>query len=245
MDLKIKNKKALVMGASAGLGRGIAESLIAEGVDVAICSRTETSLLKAQKEMGAKLAYATDLNQPHASQRLVEKVLNDFGALDILVINVGGPPKGNFSDITEAQWREGFESLWMSAVDSIKAALPSMKKNQWGRILIVTSVAAKEPIPGLTVSNGLRAGLLGLVRSLSHEVAHEGITVNALLPGYTQTERLVELGVDIAQMTQKIPARRLGTTEEFGALAAFLASDCAGYITGQMIAADGGVMRSY
>lgn len=243
MDLNIKNKKALVMGASAGLGRGVAASLIQEGVAVAICSRTESSLVKAQKEMGAQYAYTCDLTQPLAAQKLTEKAIKDFGQLDILVINAGGPPKGNFEQISEAQWREGFESLWMSAVDSIKAALPSMKKNKWGRILIVTSVAAKEPIPGLTVSNGLRAGLLGLVRSLSHELAADGITINALLPGYTQTERLVELGVNIDVMTQKIPARRLGTTEEFGALAAFLASDKAGYITGQMIAADGGSLH--
>ena len=240
MDLKIKNKKALVMGASAGLGRGIAEALIQEGVDVAICARTEATLNKAQKEMGAKKAYPCDLTQRHAARKLTESASKDLDGLDILVINAGGPPKGGFEQVTEDQWREGFESLWMSTVDSIKVALPLMKKNKWGRILIVTSVAAKEPIPNLTVSNGLRAGLLGLVRSISHEVAADGITINALLPGYTQTERLTELGVDISQMTQKIPARRLGTTKEFGALAAFLASDLAGYITGQMISADGG-----
>lgn len=228
------------MGASAGLGRGIAEALIREGVDVAICARTESTLSQAQKQMGAKKAYTCDLTQRHAALTLTENVIKDLGQIDILVINAGGPPKGGFEQITEDQWREGFESLWMSTVDSIKTALPLMKKNKWGRILIVTSVAAKEPIPNLTVSNGLRAGLLGLVRSISHEVAADGITINALLPGYTQTERLTELGVDIGQMTQKIPAKRLGTTEEFGALAAFLASDLAGYITGQMISADGG-----
>jgi 3-oxoacyl-[acyl-carrier protein] reductase len=128
-------------------------------------------------------------------------------------------------------------------VESINAVLPGMKKKRWGRILLVTSVAAKEPISGLTISNGLRAGLLGLARSISHEVAPFNITINSLLPGHTDTERLTALGVDKSKIVEHIPAGRLGTTKEFGALAAFLASDLAGFITGQTVAADGGAQR--
>lgn len=243
MDLGLKGKKALVMGASTGLGRGVAEALIAEGVQVAICARDEERLLEAEKDMGAHLAIPTDLNEPNAAKKLTEQVIEEFGGLDILVINTGGPPKGKFEDITKEQWDEGFQSLWLSAVDSIKAVLPSMKENRWGRILLITSVAAKEPIPSLTVSNGLRAGLLGLSRSISHEVAQYGITINSILPGYTETERLQELSVDLNKIAEQIPAKRLGTTAELGALAAFLSSDSAGYITGQTISADGGHMK--
>jgi 3-oxoacyl-[acyl-carrier protein] reductase len=243
MDLGLKGKKALVMGASAGLGRGIAEALIAEGAQVAICARDQERLFKAQKEMGASLALSVDLTRPQAAKVLTEKVLKEFGSLDIIVINTGGPPKGMIEDISEAQWQESFQSLWLSAVESISAVLPSMKKNRWGRILLVTSVAAKEPIAGLTISNGLRAGLLGLARSISHEVAPFNITINSLLPGHTDTERLTNLGVDKTKIIEHIPAGRLGTTKEFGALATFLASDLAGFITGQTVVADGGTQR--
>lgn len=243
MNLGLQGKTALVMGASAGLGRGIAEALIAEGVKVAICARDQDRLFKAQKEMGAHLALSVDLTRPHAAKVLTEKVLKDFGQIDIVVINTGGPPKGFVSDITTEQWQESFQSLWLAAVESITAVLPSMKDNKWGRILLVTSISAKEPIPNLTISNGLRAGLLGLARSISHEVAPFGITINSLLPGHTDTERLTNLGVDKSKIIEHIPAGRLGTTKEFGALAAFLASDLAGYITGQTIGADGGSQK--
>lgn len=243
MDLGLKGKKALVMGGSAGLGRGIAETLIAEGVEVALCARDEARLQKTQKEIGASLALVADLTKPNAAKLLTERVLREFGSLDIIVVNTGGPPKGMIEEITQEQWQENFQALWMAAVDSINAALPNMKKNKWGRVLLVTSLAAKEPITGLTISNGLRAGLLGLARSISHEVAPYGITINSLLPGHTDTERLAALGVDKSKITEHIPAGRLGTTKEFGALAAFLASDLAGFITGQCIVADGGAQR--
>lgn len=231
------------MGGSAGLGRGIAEALIAEGAEVALCARDEARLQKTQKEIGASLALVADMNKPNAAKLLTERVLREFGSLDIIVVNTGGPPKGMIEEITAQQWQENFQALWMAAVDSINAALPNMKKNKWGRILLVTSLAAKEPITGLTISNGLRAGLLGLARSISHEVAPYGITINSLLPGHTDTERLAALGVDKSKITEHIPAGRLGTTKEFGALAAFLSSDLAGFITGQCIVADGGAQR--
>jgi 3-oxoacyl-[acyl-carrier protein] reductase len=243
MNLGLKGKRALVMGSSSGLGKGVAKCLIEEGAHVAICARTEMTLLHAAKEINAAFSWVVDLSKEGASTQLVEKVLTQLGGIDILVINSGGPPKGGFHEVSIEQWKQGFRSLWLSAVEAIQVALPPMKNQGFGRILLITSVAAKEPLPALTLSNGLRAGLLGLVKSLSFEVAPHGITVNALLPGYTDTERLKELGVPHEKMLSGIPAGRLGKTEEFGALAAFLSSSLAGYITGQAIAADGGALR--
>ncbi len=243
MDLGLKGKKALVIGSSAGLGRGIAQTLIAEGATVAICSRDSIKLEKAKSEMGAALAVSADMTVAGSAKQMIETVLKNFGQIDIVVINTGGPPKGFIQDVTSQQWQEGFQSLWMSAVDVINGVLPTMKEKRFGRILLVTSAAAKEPIAALTISNGLRAGLLGLARSISHEVASYGITINSLLPGHTDTERLTALGIDKAKIIEHIPAGRLGTTREFGALAAFLASDLAGFITGQAIVADGGAQK--
>lgn len=240
MDLGLKGKKALVIGSSSGLGRGIAQTLIQEGATVAICSRDEAKLKKAQSEMGAAYAVTADMSKPGSAKQMVQTVLKEFGQIDVVVINTGGPPKGFMEQVSSEQWQEGFQSLWMSAVDVINTVLPKMKENKWGRILLVTSAAAKEPIAALTISNGLRAGLLGLARSVSHEIAPYGVTINSLLPGHTDTERLAALGIDKSTIIEHIPAGRLGTTKEFGALAAFLASDLAGFITGQAVVADGG-----
>lgn len=243
MELGIKNKKALVFGASAGLGKGIAQALCQEGAQVALCARDENKLKKTQAEIGAKIAIVGDLNQKGSAQSVVQQVLKDWENIEIVVINTGGPPKGMIEQISHEQWQEGFQSLWMSTVDIINGVLPQMKQQKWGRILLVTSAAAKEPIASLTISNGLRAGLLGLARSISHEVAPFGVTINSLLPGHTDTERLTALGIDKSKIIEHIPAGRLGTTREFGALAAFLASDLAGFITGQAITADGGMQK--
>lgn len=240
MDLGLKGKVALVIGSSSGLGRGIAQSLVQEGAKVVLCSRDEAKLKKAQVEMGATSFVVADMSQAGSAKTMVQTVLKEMGRIDVVVINTGGPPKGFIEQVSAEQWQEGFQSLWMSAVDTINAVLPKMKENKWGRILLVTSAAAKEPIPALTISNGLRAGLLGLARSISHEIAPFGITINSLLPGHTDTERLTALGIDKAKIVEHIPAGRLGTTKEFGALAAFMASDLAGFITGQAIVADGG-----
>jgi 3-oxoacyl-[acyl-carrier protein] reductase len=240
MDLGIKGKKALVMGASAGLGYAIAEALLAEGVDVAICSRAGDKLDAAKTKLGVKTAVPIDLTQPHAGEAVIKAV----GNIDILVTNTGGPAAGSFADITTDAWQAGFQSLWLSAVDAIKASLPHMRAQKWGRILLVTSVAAREPMANLTVSNGLRAGLLGLTKSIANEIASDGVTINALLPGYTATERLQQLNIPAEKMAAQIPARRIGRPEEFAALAAFLASAQASYITGQAIAVDGGYQHS-
>ena len=243
MDLGLRDRRALVLGASSGLGRAVAAALVAEGARVAICARNKARIEAAARELGAQVGLPCDLAVPGAATALVDVARQRLGGLDILVTNTGGPPKGRFGDVTDEMWREGFQSLWLAAIDAIRAALPGMRQQRWGRILLVTSTAAKEPIPGLTVSNGLRAGLLGLMNSLAPEVAEEGVTVNALLPGYTATARIAELGLPEETLAEDIPARRLGRPEEFGAVAAFLASEQAGYVTGQAIAVDGGFIR--
>lgn len=241
MDLNLKGKRALVFASSEGIGKGIAHVLAAEGAFVGLCARNTEKLERAAREIGAKHTQSVDLLKPGAARTAVKTFVSAVGGIDILVTNAGGPPKGYFESITDANWREGFQGLWMSVVDAALEALPHMKAQKSGRIILVTSLAAKEPIAKLTVSNGLRAGLMGLVKSLSHEVAEFGVTVNSILPGYTETERLKELGFD-SSLTESIPAKRLAQPKEIGALAAFLASDQAAYITGQHIAVDGGKM---
>ena len=244
MDLQLTGKTALVFGGSRGLGRAIATELVAEGAKVVIVARDAARVQQTAAELGC-IGLAGDLSLPGAGRDLVQAAAQALGRMpDILVTNTGGPPTGSFAEITDEKWQAGFQGLWLSAVDSIQAVLPSMKAQGWGRILAVTSVAAKEPQPGLLISNSLRAGLLGLVNTLAREVARDGITVNALLPGYTNTDRMAELGVDDASMGPKIPAGRLGDPAEFAALAAFLASGRASYITGQAIAVDGGLLQS-
>ena len=243
MDLGLTGKRALVLGASAGLGRAIAAALVAEGARVAVASRDLAKLEITRSELGAHVALAADLDVPGAGRTVVEQAIAALGGVDILVCNTGGPAKALFADVTGAAWQAGFQGLFVSAVDSIQAVLPAMRAQQWGRILLVTSVAAKEPMPALTVSNALRAGLLGLTKSLADEVAVDGVTVNALLPGYTRTSRMAQLGVTDAHIAGQVPARRMGEPEEFAATAAFLASVPAAYITGQAIAVDGGWLR--
>lgn len=243
MDLQLTGKTALVFGGSRGLGRAIAAELVAEGVRVVIVARDAARVQRVAAEIGC-LALPGDLAIPGAGAALVQAASDLLGASpDILVTNSGGPPTGSFAATNTAAWQTGFQALWLAAVESMQAALPAMQAKGWGRILAVTSIAAKEPQPGLVISNALRAGLLGMLNTLSREVAGQGITVNALLPGYTNTDRMAELGVDNATMGPKIPGGRLGEPAEFAALAAFLASGRASYITGQAIAVDGGLLH--
>jgi 3-oxoacyl-[acyl-carrier protein] reductase len=243
VDLGLSNKRALVTGASRGLGKAIAAALSAEGAKVAICARDATRLEATAKETGA-MGLIADLSQAGAVEELLRQAADRLGGIDILVVNTGGPPAGDFAAISDAAWRAAFESLWMSAVDLIRGALPGMRQRRWGRIMIVTSMSAKEPLPNLMLSNALRPGLHGLVNALSREVASEGVTVNAIVPGYTLTERIRELGIEETKAAAQIPAGRMGRPEEFAALAAFLASEQAGYICGQAIACDGGFLRA-
>lgn len=243
MDLGLTNKRALVTGASRGLGKAIAAALRAEGATVAICARESGRLTAAARDLGAT-SLTADLSQPGAAAKLLQQAVERLGGVDVLVVNTGGPPAGTFDTVSEAAWREAFENLWMSTVDLIRGALPGMRERRWGRIMIVTSMTAREPLPNLLISNALRPGIHGLVNSLSREVAGDGITVNAIMPGYTLTERLRDIGIDEKAIAAQIPAGRLGRPEEFAALATFLASEQAGYICGQAIACDGGYQRS-
>jgi 3-oxoacyl-[acyl-carrier protein] reductase len=244
MDFDLSGRTALVFGASKGLGRAIAEALIAEGAKVAIVARDADRIARTASAIGA-LPITGDVSVEHGGQRLVEQAAQLLGqSPDILVTNSGGPAPGSIGSVTSEQWRKGFDNLWLSTVDSIRAVLPEMSRRRWGRIIAVTSVAAKQPQPGLLISNGLRAGLLGLVNSVSREVGPDGITINALLPGYISTDRIAELKLDEKAVCAGIPAGRFGRPEEFAALAAFLASGRASYINGQAIAVDGGLLGS-
>jgi 3-oxoacyl-[acyl-carrier protein] reductase len=243
MDLGLQERRALVMGGSRGLGKAIARALIAEGARVAICARDADRLASTAAEIGAQ-GLVCDLSAAGAAEALVRRAQILLGHLDVLVVNTGGPPPGQFAELTDLAWHTAFEQLWMSAVGAIRAALPDMRARRSGRVIVITSIAASEPVPNLMLSNSLRAGLHGLVNSLSKEVAADQVTVNALMPGYTHTERLEELQLDEAKLAAQIPARRLGRSQEFAAAAAFLASEQAGYITGQAISCDGGLLQS-
>lgn len=243
MDLGLRNRRALVMGGSRGLGRAVAATLIAEGARVAICARDAGRLAVTAAEIDAE-GIPCDLSIPGAAAALVEEAERRLGPLDVLVVNTGGPPPGLFADLGDQAWRAAFEGLWMSSVGAIRAALPGMRARRWGRVILVTSIAAREPVPNLMLSNSLRAGLHGLVNALSKEVARDQVTVNALLPGYTLTERLEQLNLDQARLLAEIPAARIGSPGDFAAVAAFLASEQAGYVTGQALACDGGLLQS-
>jgi 3-oxoacyl-[acyl-carrier protein] reductase len=245
MDLKLTGKRALVMGSSTGLGRAVAESLIAEGVQVILCSRNKKTLEEVKEKTGAAGLVVADLSHEGEAKRATEEAIKLLGGLDIVVTNTGGPAKGNFLDVTDKQWQTDFQSLWMSVVESLHVALPSMKEQNFGRVLMITSLAAKEPLPGLTTSNGLRAGLEGLCKSLANEYSGNGITFNILRPGYTNTDRLKQLNLSDEKVKEMVPAGRLGEPEELADLATFLSSPKAGYITGQCISIDGGVARGY
>lgn len=243
MDLGLNGKRALVTGASKGLGRSIAAELRAEGAEVAICARNEQVLRQEAHALGAH-ALPRDLSKPGAAASLIDDAIARLGGIDILVANTGGPSSGSFEAIGDDVWRSAFNDIFVSAVSLIRGCLPGMRERGWGRIMIVTSVSGREPLDNMILSNSIRPGLHGLLNSLSREVASSGITVNALMPGYTLTERLQELGVDERSIGQQIPARRMGRPEEFAALATFLASERASYICGQAIACDGGYLRT-
>ncbi|HEY8850575.1 MAG TPA: SDR family oxidoreductase [Gemmatimonadaceae bacterium] len=260
MDLGIRGKVALVSASSKGLGRAVAEELAAEGAHLVLCARGKETLDRTAESIrqttGVKVvAVATDVSNPADAARVAEAALNEFGRVDILVTNSGGPPSGPFENLTAEMWDAATSLLLRSAVELTRAVLPGMKERRWGRILNVTSIAAKQPIDGLMLSNSLRAAVIGFARTLASEVAPFNVTVNNLLPGYTRTDRVQELaraaggkggsGTDIVSRWEKeIPMGRLGEPREFAALAAFLASERASYITGSSIAVDGGWIRS-
>jgi 3-oxoacyl-[acyl-carrier protein] reductase len=256
VNLGLDDKVALVCGASRGLGRAVAEELVAEGASVAICSRDAERLADAAVRLGPDvLPVAADLSVAGERARAVEATVERFGRLDVLVANTGGPPAGTHDTLSPEDWEHATALLLGSAVELTTAALPGMKERAWGRVLLVTSVAVKQPVDNLILSNSLRAAVTGFAATLAREVAKDGITVNTILPGYTATERVTGLneadarreGVDPAEIQARleasIPLGRLAEPREFAALAAFLASERASYITGGAFAVDGGWLR--
>jgi len=260
VELGLRGKVALVAGSSRGLGRAIAEELASEGASLVISARGESRLRETADAIatatGVKVVpIAADVSRPADVARLASLALDAFERVDILVTNSGGPPPGSFESTTPEAWKIATDMLLTSAVELIRAVLPGMKQRRFGRILNVTSITVKQPVENLILSNALRAAVTGMARTLASETAPFGITVNNLLPGYTRTERLTELadataaraggtaGDFYARLETEIPARRLGEPRELAALAAFLASERAAYITGQSIAVDGGWIR--
>jgi 3-oxoacyl-[acyl-carrier protein] reductase len=261
MNLGLTDRVALVGAASRGLGRAIADELAAEGASVIICARGRDELDAVKRSIesrtGANVhAITADLSDPVQLQALADGALAKWGRVDILVTNAGGPPAGVFETHSWDAWERAVHLTLRSAVELTRAVLPGMRQRQWGRIINVTSIAVKQPVDNLILSNSVRSAVTGFARTLANEVATDGITVNNILPGYTRTERVEVLaestaakeGVTpqdiVARFEQQIPMRRLGEPREFAALAAFLASDRASYITGQSIAVDGGWIRS-
>jgi 3-oxoacyl-[acyl-carrier protein] reductase len=249
VDLGIDGRVALVMGASKGLGKGVAGALTAEGAKVAIASRSRERLDATVEELeGEVTAFVADTGDLARLAELVAEVEGDLGPIDILVANTGGPPKGLALDNSIAEWEEAYRSLVLGLRVLIGGVLPGMRNRGWGRIVNIGSSSMIEPIPALTLSNTNRLAAIGFLKTLAHEVAADGITVNTIATGKFATDRLVENegSMENAEQTARetVPAKRLGLPEEFGDLVAFLASDRAAYINGTTIPIDGGLLRS-
>ncbi|MEP6493455.1 MAG: SDR family oxidoreductase [bacterium] len=261
MDLGIRGKVALVAAASRGLGRAIARELATEGATLVLCARGAENLEKARESIAGATgvdvrAVVADLSTREGIDRVTEEAMAAYGRVDILVTNAGGPPAGTFETHAWEAWERAVNLTLRSVVELTRPLLPGMRKRKWGRIINVTSIAVKQPVDNLILSNSVRSAVTGFARTLANEVATDGITVNNILPGYTRTERVEELadataakeGLKrdeiLARFEEQIPMRRLGEAEELAALAAFLASERASYITGQSIAVDGGWIRA-
>jgi 3-oxoacyl-[acyl-carrier protein] reductase len=262
VDFQLTGRVALVNAASRGIGRGIAEALAAEGARLVISSRDEAAITAAAREIAAAhgtevIGVAADVSSATAAADLVAVATERFGGLDILVNNSGGPPTGNFADFDDAAWQTAFDLLLRSVVRMVRAALPSLRASGRGRIINVESTSIKEPIPGLILSNSLRAGVAGLARTLASELAGDQITVNNVLPGTILTDRLrVMFGGQAGQVGGPVddlirtevgknnPMGRAGEPADLGALVTFLCSAPASYLTGLSIAVDGGQSRS-
>jgi 3-oxoacyl-[acyl-carrier protein] reductase len=261
MDLGLEGRVALLAASSRGLGRAVAEELAAEGVSLVLTARGREALEATAKDIGDRhgvpvLALPSDVGKSGEPERVTQAGLARFGRIDILLTNSGGPPPGPFESLDAEAWARATALVLSSVVEFCRAVLPGMKERRWGRILNVTSIAAKQPVDNLMLSNSLRAAVTGFARTLATEVAPFGVTVNNLLPGFTRTERMVELSqvtaerdkitpeAALARFTAAVPMGRMGEPKEFAALAAFLASERASYITGQSMAVDGGWIRA-
>ena len=261
MDLGIAGKIALVAASSQGLGRAVAEELAAEGVSLVLCARDGAALEAAcagiRRNSGVPaIGVEADLSVAADIERLYNEAMERFGRIDILVTNCGGPPAGTFEKLGREAWEQAHALILTSVLELTRHILPQMKARRWGRIRTITSIASKQPVDNLILSNSLRAAVTGFAKTLANEVAAHGVTVNNILPGYTKTERVIQLAETIAARDgvtpeeaqsgweKEIPMGRLGEPREFAALAAFLVSERASYITGTSIPVDGGWTRS-
>ena len=260
MDLSLDNKVVMIAGGSAGLGRAVAEAFAAENARLSLASRSVDKLREASEGISSRysvdvLTTPTDVRNESEIEQWVQATLTRFGGVDILVTNAGGPPSSRFEDTSVDAWRDGIELNLMSTILTCKAVVPHMRKRGSGSIVAITSVSVKQPVDGLILSNTSRAGVLGLTKSMSNELAPEGIRVNMVCPGYTRTDRLVELagsvskkeGVAVEEVYRRwetaIPMNRLGEPEEFASVVVFLASERASYVTGTCVQVDGGLVR--
>lgn len=260
MDLGIAGRVALVAAASKGLGKAVATALAQEGCRLAIFSRDADAVGRAAEEIrsstGAEvLASRADVTVRKDLEAFVAQTLEHFGRVDILVTNAGGPPPGTFDDFDDEAWERAFQLNFLSAVRLIRLCLPAMRQQRWGRIVLLTSLAVKQPFEGLILSNAVRTGIVGLAKTLSFELAKDNILVNCVAPGRIATERVQQLDEaraaregrsveDVRHENERaIPLGRYGYPEEFGAVVAFLASERASYLTGVTLQVDGGMYR--
>jgi 3-oxoacyl-[acyl-carrier protein] reductase len=256
MDLGLTGRVALVTAASKGMGKASAMGLAAEGAKVVMCARTESDLKDAAEEIRAKtkaevLAMPADVTKKEDVAALADRAIKTFGHVDILVANAGGPPRGYFEDMTDEQWQGAFDVSLLSVVRLVRAVLPSMKARRWGRILTIQSVSVKQPIPELLLSNAVRPGVAGMMKTLAGQLGKDGITVNTVCPGKIMTDRFLGgqkiSGLSreeyLARAVDDVPVRRVGTPEEFANVIVFLASERASYVTGVSVQVDGGLVR--
>jgi len=260
MDLGIQGKCAFVAGASQGLGYATAMQLAREGVNVAICARTESKLHEAAETIRQEtdvevIALPGDVTNRDDLDQMFDTISNDWHRLDILVTNAGGPPAGTFREVTPDQYREATDLNLQSTIEMVYRALPLMKTHQWGRIIAITSISVKQPVDGLILSNTARAGVVSFCKTVANQVGEDGITVNVVCPGHFKTQRSIDLMESWAASSGKtaeeieaeksdaVPLKRYGEPVELADAITFLASERASYITGASIQVDGGIIK--